>query len=246
MLLRSPRITTAAEDTAIEVLVDPRGDPVVLIHGVMASLHPDYVVVKYAAGDGTTIWNKKWGGAGEDSPRNMEIDVQGDVFVTGTGLNFRNEYSTVKLRGSDGSLVWQAFDSGGLHNGAAALTLDGVGGVYVTGTVDPDGDQSNQNDNIYSVKRNSADGAPRVVSIDGAVALLMIGGVSPGSHTVELTDPAGCFTPRTPVCPANQRRRGTLTGIGAAGHADPILMYAGQGSGWSATCRFPGKTRCLP
>jgi hypothetical protein len=355
-----PALAPYSQDTAFEILVDPNGDPIVLIHGVMASLHPDYVVVKYSAGDGTTIWDKKWGGAGEDSPRDMEIDAQGDVFVTGTGLNFRSEYSTIKLRGSDGGLVWQAFDSGGFRNGAAALTLDRVGGVYVTGTVDPDGDQSNQNDNIYSVKRNAADGAPlwthayganclycfdaaadvsvdaagnvfvagttssppyagdgillvldsktgleterginaggpteavysrelrldpasnlllgavfynantgqvdmsvakyaalgggggipcadtsklvarcmspgpgnklqarltmtdgshdgepvtfevdgapQVVSIDGSVALLVIGGVSPGSHTVELTQPAGCFTPRTPVCPAN-------------------------------------------
>jgi hypothetical protein len=351
-----PALAPYSQDTAFEVLVDPNGDPVVLIHGVMASLHPDYVVVKYAASTGATIWDKKWGVPGEDSPRDMEIDAQGDIFVTGTGLNLRNEYSTIKLRGSDGGLVWQAYDSGGLRDGAAALTLDGIGGVYVTGTVDPDGDQSNQNDNIYSVKRNAADGsllwthsyganclycfdaaadvsvdasghvfvagttssppyagdgillvlggktgletergiipggpaeavysrelrldsasnlllggifyhantgqvdmsvakyaalggvgipcadtskfvarcgagnklqarlsmtdgshdgepvtfevdgAPYVVSIDGSAASLVIGGAAPGPHTVELTDPAGCFPVRTPVCPAN-------------------------------------------
>jgi hypothetical protein len=89
----------------------------------------------------------------------MEIDAQGDVFVTGTGLNLRDEYSTIRLRGTDGSLVWQAFDSGGFRNGASALTLDGAGGVLITGTVDPDGDVSNGNDNFYTVKRSAANGA---------------------------------------------------------------------------------------
>jgi hypothetical protein len=349
-----------SQDDAIEVLVHPDGNPVALIYGVMGSLHADYVVVKYAAGDGTTIWDRRWGGSGEDSPRDMEIDAQGDVYVTGTGLNFRNEYSTIKLRGSDGALLWQGFDSGGFRNGAAALILDGAGGAYVTGTVDPDGDVSNQNDNVYTVKRDAAsgarlwthsyganclycfdaaydvgvdsaghafvagttssppyagdgillvldaqtgvetdrsivagapteavypreirldpdsnlllggtfynantgyvdlsvaryaalgggtgipcadtrkfvtrcvnpgsgnrlqarltltdtshdgepvtievDGVPRVVPIDGFQATLVVGGMAPGSHSVELTDPAGCFPVQTPVCPAN-------------------------------------------
>jgi hypothetical protein len=147
-----------SQDSAVEVLVDPNGDPVVLIHGVMASLHPDYVVVKYSPGDGATIWDRRWGVSGGDSPRDMEIDAQGDVYVTGTGLNFRDEYSTLRLRGGDGSLVWQAYDSGGVRNGAAALSLDGAGGVLITGTVDPDGDVSNSNDNIYTVKRSAANG----------------------------------------------------------------------------------------
>jgi outer membrane protein assembly factor BamB len=38
------------------------------------------------------------------------------------------------------------------------LALDGEGGVLVTGAVDHDGDESNFNDNIYTVKRDATTG----------------------------------------------------------------------------------------
>jgi len=154
-----PAFAPYSQDNALKVLLDPSGDPVVMIHGVMASLHPDYVVVKYAASDGAKIWETAWGVAGGDFPRDMEIDAAGDIYVTGTGLNFTNQFSTIKLRGSDGLLLWQAYDSAGADDAASALALDSEGGVYVTGTVDPDGDESNFNDNIYTVKRDAASGA---------------------------------------------------------------------------------------
>lgn len=148
-----------SQDAAIEVLLDPAGNPVVLIHGVAASSHPDYVVVKYAAADGAVLWEASFGVTGEDSPTDMALDSQGDVYVTGTGIDFVNKYSTVRFRGSDGSLAWQAYDSAAARNTAAAIALDGQGGVYVTGTIDPDGNISNFNDDIYTVKRAAADGA---------------------------------------------------------------------------------------
>jgi len=87
------------------------------------------------------------------------IDAEGDIYVTGTGINFNDRYSTIKLRGTDGQLLWQAYDSAGAHDAAAGLALDGQGGVYITGASDPDGDQSNMNDNFYTVKRDADTGA---------------------------------------------------------------------------------------
>jgi len=163
-----PALAPYSQDSALKVLVDPNGNLVVLIHGVMASLHPDYVVVKYAAGDGATIWEANWGVSGEDSPRDMEIDAQGEVYVTGTGIELTEKFSTIKLSGSDGSLLWQAYDSAAVDDHAAGLSLDGAGGVYITGTVDPDGDISNFNDNIYTVKRDAATGTQRWTHLYGA------------------------------------------------------------------------------
>jgi hypothetical protein len=154
-----PAFAPYSLDTALEVLVAPDGNPVVLIHGVMASLHPDFVVIKYAAGDGSTLWETHWGVNGEDSPTDLEIDAAGDVYATGTGLNLRDEFATIKLDGEDGSLVWQAYDQGGVDDHAAAVAVDNAGGVFVTGTVDPDGDHSNFNDNIMTVRRQAADGS---------------------------------------------------------------------------------------
>jgi hypothetical protein len=55
--------------------------------------------------------------------------------------------------------VWEAFDSTGFHIRARALALDGQGGVFVTGSIDPDGDESNLNDNFFTIKRDAMSGA---------------------------------------------------------------------------------------
>jgi hypothetical protein len=156
-----PALAPYSQDSGLKILVGPDGNPVVLMHGVMGSNQPDYVAVKYAAATGDVVWEATWGVSGGDYPRDMEIDAAGDVYVTGTGIDWIDKYSTVKFRASDGSLVWQAYDSAAVDNGAAGLALDAQGGVFVTGAVDPDGDQSNLNDDIYTVKRDAASGAFR-------------------------------------------------------------------------------------
>lgn len=147
-------------DSALRVRIDPNGDPIVLIKGVTAWNQPDFVVVKYAPGTGATIWTATWGDNGGDTPRDMELDANGDIYVAGTSGFFETAvFSAIRLRGTDGSLLWQAHDFFGYHASARGLALDGLGGVYVTGTVDPDTDLSNDNDNIYTFKL-STDGAP--------------------------------------------------------------------------------------
>jgi hypothetical protein len=105
------------------------------------------------------VWEAVWGVSGGDFARDMEIDAAGDVYVTGTGIDFVNKFSTIKLRGSDGQLLWQVYDTAGASNSASALALDGQGGVYVTGSTDPDGDHSNFNDNVFTVKHDASTGA---------------------------------------------------------------------------------------
>ena len=145
-----------SQDHVLQVLLEPGGELVAMIYGVMSNLHADYVVVKYAASTGATLWETNWGTNGDDSPTEMRIDGAGDVYVTGDSFD---RYSTIRLRGSDGDLLWQAYDDPAFHDYVQGLDLDGQGGVYVTGGSDPDGDESNSNDNIYTVKRDGSDGA---------------------------------------------------------------------------------------
>jgi hypothetical protein len=146
-------------DSALSVLIDPNGDVIVLIHGVTGSNQPDFVVVKYAPATGATIWTASWGDNGGDTPRDIELDAAGDIYVAGTSGFFETAaFSIVRLRNTDGAVLWYAYDTFANHASTRALTLDGQGGVYVTGTVDPDTDESNDNDNIYTFKR-STDGA---------------------------------------------------------------------------------------
>lgn len=154
-----PAFGPFSQDSAWKVLLAPDGHPVVMVHGVMASNQPDYVVIKHSAADGTPIWTANWGVNGGDYPSDMAIDADGDVYVTGTGIDLIDKYSTIKLRGTDGALLWQRYDSAGNDNSARAITLDGAGGVYVTGAADPEGNLSNFNDNIFTVKRDAGTGA---------------------------------------------------------------------------------------
>jgi hypothetical protein len=154
-----PAFAPYSQDHVRQVALDPDGNLVAMIYGVMSSQHPDYVVTKYAPADGTVMWETHWGSNGEDSPRTMRLDSGGDVFVTGTALfNGSNHYGTIRLRGGDGQLLWEAFDRQTFHDSPSGLALDGRGGVYVTGSTDPDGDRSNQNENFYSVKRDATTG----------------------------------------------------------------------------------------
>src|SRR6185295_17667294 len=87
-------------DSARFVRVDPLGDVVVLIHGVTGSNQPDYVVMKYAPATGETIWTATWGDNGGDTPRDMELDAAGDIYVAGiSGFFDGARFSTIKLHG---------------------------------------------------------------------------------------------------------------------------------------------------
>ena len=46
----------------------------------------------------------------------------------------------------------------------------------------------------------TVDGDPFNVTINGNQAQLSLNNPPPGEHTIELTDPAGCFPPRVPSC----------------------------------------------
>ena len=146
-------------DAPVKILLDPAGNVLSCITGYMAGGHPDYVVVKYAPTNGATLWEATWGVAGGDFPADMEIDAAGDVYVTGIGIDFIDKYSTIKLRSSDGQLLWQFYDALGQDHSASGLFLDGVGGVFITGASDPEGNQSNFNDDFFTVKRDAATGA---------------------------------------------------------------------------------------
>ena len=46
----------------------------------------------------------------------------------------------------------------------------------------------------------TVDGDPFTVTINGNQAQLSLNNPPLGAHTIELTDPAGCFAPKVPSC----------------------------------------------
>ncbi|MHC5113170.1 MAG: outer membrane protein assembly factor BamB family protein [Planctomycetota bacterium] len=157
-----------SQDHVRQVQVDGNGDVIAMIHGVMSSLHPDFVVIKYRPTDGAILWQANWGVSGGDFAEDMVIDANNDIYVTGVGINFTDQISTIKLRGTDGQLLWQAYDAHGFRDYANAVALDGQGGVYITGATDPDGDQSNHNNDFFTIKRDAETGAQIWTHVYGA------------------------------------------------------------------------------
>ena len=149
-------------DRGLQVLIGPTGDPVVLAQGVMGGSLPDYVVLRFAAANGALQWVSNWGTTAAEYAHAMALDDVGDVYATGLAMDgVVQKFATIKLDGATGALLWQAFDHDGSGNSPAVrgICVDRRGGVYVTGSLDPDGNQSNHNDDFFTVRRDATSGA---------------------------------------------------------------------------------------
>jgi uncharacterized delta-60 repeat protein len=101
---------------------------------------PDYTTLKYHATSGNTLWEARYDGPGTSDDRlaDMNLDVAGNVYVTGQSRSSdtTSEYATVRFNTS-GDSVWAVrFDGGGNDNQARSIVLDVFGNVNVTGTSD--------------------------------------------------------------------------------------------------------------
>jgi len=115
----------------------------------------DFYTAKYAAMDGSLLWEKHHNGA-EDAnivAHAIAIDTSGNVIVIVTEATFASFSYIAKYAVADGALLWEKqFDVNMVLN---AVTVDGRGNVVVTGS-------SNYDDGItalYTAKYASTDGA---------------------------------------------------------------------------------------
>ncbi len=121
---------------------------------------------------GELIWVKQIGGIADDVPYGMEIDSDGNIFITGyfsdqvdfdpgvgsTILTTAGNYDAFILKlDSDGNFVWGNKIGSTLGDYAHDITIDETGNVYVTGifsgTVDFDPGAGTSN--LTSVNNNS-------------------------------------------------------------------------------------------
>lgn len=202
-----------SQDQGLKVRVRPDGSVVALYHGVNGT-QPDYVVGAYDSDTGDDLWFTTWGTVAGEYPHDVEIDPGGDVLVTGTALfGGVDHYGTIRLDGADGALLWEAYDAFGIDDHVLGIALDADGDVHLTGQADVDGNGSNFNDLIYTVKRDGATGSLEWEHVHGETCIGCFD--SPGDVVV---DKAGnVFVAGTTSSPPYQGAMIVLVLDGASG-----------------------------
>jgi hypothetical protein len=149
-----------AHDTPSRIALDPGGDVIVTGTSNDPGGHPDFTTIKYDGQTGQQLWLTRYTGAGaNDVAGDLIVDDAGDAYVFGYSNQLGDKFATVKYEGQTGSQLWAAIDDPGIHDSPARFRLAPDGFLYQAGTSDPDGDESNNNDNIVVIKRDPASGA---------------------------------------------------------------------------------------
>lgn len=154
-------------DVAQAAAVDATGNVVVTGYSVTRRetngyLVSEYYTAKYAAVDGTRLWEASYRGPADkgDIAKAVAVDALGNVVVTGLSSNGTNgyaDYYTAKYAATDGALLWEKRYDGPRHGDdyATAVAVDNAGNVVVTGY---SAGVATDND-YHTVKYTAADGS---------------------------------------------------------------------------------------
>jgi hypothetical protein len=126
-------------DFGIAIAVDGAGNAIVA-GNVWNGTDDDMKTIKFAAADGSVLWDKTFAGAAgaNDYVYAMAVDGAGNVVVTGEATNTvasGPDWKTIKYAAADGAVLWQATFAGA-GNGLDipfGIAIDGASNVFVVG-----------------------------------------------------------------------------------------------------------------
>jgi uncharacterized delta-60 repeat protein len=152
------RYDNASSDLAAAIAVDNQNNIYVTGSSNSSSNYSDYATVKYNS-SGVEQWVRRYDGPlnDEDSPTDIAIDNQNNIYVTGYsyGLSSYEDYATIKYNpGGDTLWVRRYTTPEDADDEPEGMTVDNQGNVYVTGSTDSTG-TGNARD-ILTIKYNSA------------------------------------------------------------------------------------------
>ncbi len=124
----------ASDETVADVALDAAGN--VYVAGTTGpAMEQDYLLVKYAAGDGSRLWTAGLTTAGPyDGVAGLALDAAGNAYVAAWYMNGTNDDFRVLKYSPDGALLWSAGHGTAARDFPVALALDPLGNVLVTGT----------------------------------------------------------------------------------------------------------------
>jgi uncharacterized delta-60 repeat protein len=146
-----------SDDYPKAIALDTTGNAYVTGRSYASGTDDDYATIKYSSA-GAEQWVARFDGTGHlyDEPADIQVDSDGNVYVTGKTTNGGNEYDYATLKyNSSGAQQWLAIYDGVAtdHDEARAMVLDG-GSVYVTGCSEGD----NTDYDYATVKYSASDG----------------------------------------------------------------------------------------
>lgn len=99
------------------------------------STSDDLVTIKYSA-NGDELWVKRFdGGNGWDGGKDLVLDKQGNIYVTGYSRSLTNEDFITLKYAPNGDILWQMRYNGPVDSNdiANAIAIDDSNNIYVTG-----------------------------------------------------------------------------------------------------------------
>lgn len=157
-------------DQIVETRIDNAGYVYVTGNSYSSSTKNDFLTIKYTP-SGSIFWMQRFNGPANlnDVVTSMEIDKQGNVYVSGKSQNNNGNYDYVLIKYSFiGSIEWIKYYSGianqddDLHD----IDIDSNGFIYVTGTSVEFGN----NKDITTIKYNTDGEQIWVSHFDGTVS----------------------------------------------------------------------------
>lgn len=129
-----------SRDDAYAVAVDAAGNAIVTGGSAGPSGSTDCYTVKYAAANGSTLWENRYNGplSSVDEGYAVALDAAGNVFVAGytrTAPFGSEDYYTAKYSFTNGALIWERTYNGPANgfDRARSVAVDALGDVIVSG-----------------------------------------------------------------------------------------------------------------
>ncbi len=144
------------DDYAMSVATDASGNAIAAGTAANAS-NSDIEVLKYAAADGTVMWNRTIDSGNNDVGYVAATDGAGNVFVAAETYNASGNWDirVLKLSGTNGATLWDESFDGGSDDHVSDLVVDGSGNAIVLGVTQ----NASGNGDILVIKYSGSTGA---------------------------------------------------------------------------------------